>query len=204
MYVGRRMTRNVVTASAADPVARAASLMRENRIHHLPVVSGSELEGIVTDTDIRNAALGDPASAGGRTVGEIMTRDPVTVGAWDTVEDALLLLHRRRFGALPVVEGRKLIGIISKADILSAFIDTLDIEGVGVRLEVLVPGDAASLLRLVRAVGETGAEVRSLVVSPFRGQFVAFLRLATIDVVGVRARLKGAGFAIPDLSDFLD
>lgn len=204
MYVGRRMTRNVVTASTGDPVARAAGLMREHRIHHLPVVSGNELEGIVTDTDIRNAALGDPASAGGRTVGDIMTRDPVTVGPWDTVEDALLLLHRRRFGALPVVEARKLIGIISKADILSAFIDTLDIEGVGVRLEVLVPGDTASLLRLVRAVGETGAEVRSLIVSPFRGQFVAFLRLATIDVVGVRARLKSAGFAIPDLSDFLD
>lgn len=202
MYVGRRMTRNVVTASAGDPVARAAVLLKEHRIHHLPVVSGNELEGIVTDTDIRNAAVAEPA--GGRTVGEIMTRDPVTVGAWDTVEDALLLLHRRRFGALPVVEGRKLIGIISKTDILAALIDTLDIEGVGVRLEVLLPSDTASLLRLVRAVGETGAEVRSLVVSPFRGQFVAFLRLATIDIAGVRARLKGAGFAIPDLSDFLD
>ncbi len=203
MYVGRRMTRNVVTASPGDPLPRAGALMRQHRIHHLPVVSDGALVGIVTDTDIRNAAV-DGAAAGSRTVGEIMSRDPVTVGAWDTVEDALLLLHRRRFGALPVVEGRRLVGIISKTDVLAAFIETLDIEGVGVRLEVVLPADTTALLRLVRAVGETGAELKSLVVSPFRGQFVAFLRLATIDVAAVRARLKGAGFAIPELSDFLD
>ena len=204
MYVGRRMTRNVVTASPGDPLPSAAALMREHRIHHLPVVADGVLAGIVTDTDIRNAAVGEPAAAGRRTVGEIMTRDPVTVGAWDTVEDALLILHRRRFGALPVVEGKRLVGIISKTDVLAAFIETLDIEGVGVRLEVLLPADTASLLRLVRAVGETGAELKSLVVSPFRGQFVAFLRLATIHVAAVRGRLKAAGFVIPELSDFLD
>ena len=204
MYVGRRMTRDVVTAAPGDPIARAAALMKEHRIHHLPVVEDGALAGIVTDTDIRNAALGDPAAAGRRTVGEIMTRDPVTVGAWDTVEDALLVLHRRRFGALPVVEGRRLVGIISKADVLAAFIDTLDIEGLGVRLEVFLPGDTASLLRLVRTVGDMEAELKSLVVSPFRGGFVAFLRLETIDVAAVRGRLKGAGFAIPELSDFLD
>lgn len=211
MYVGRRMTRNVVTASPGDTFSRAAALMKEHRIHHLPVVSGDALAGIVTDTDIRNAAVGEPAAgeagvtaAGSRTVGEIMTRNPVTLGPWDTVEDALLILHRRRFGALPVVEGKRLVGIVSKTDILAAFIDTLDAEGVGVRLEVLLPGDTASLLRLVRAVGETGAEIKSLVVSQFRGAFVAFLRLATIDVAAVRGRLKGAGFVIPELSDFLD
>lgn len=204
MLVGRRMTRVVVTVGPGDTIERAAALMKEHRIHHLPVVSGKELAGIVTDADIRNAAVGGPGPAGGRTVGEIMTRDPVTVGPWDTVEDALLVLHRRRFGALPVVEGKKLVGIISKTDVLAAFIDTLDIEGVGVRLEVLLPADTGELLRLVRAIGETGAPLNSLVVSPFRGQFIAFLRMATIDVAAVRDRLKAAGFVIPGLSDFLD
>ncbi|MGE5189333.1 MAG: CBS and ACT domain-containing protein [Gemmatimonadota bacterium] len=204
MFVGRRMTRNVVTVSPDDTLERAAALMKEHRVHHLPVVSGNELAGIVTDTDIRNAAVGGPGPPGSRTVGEIMTRDPVTVGARDMVEDALLILHRRRFGALPVVEGKKLVGIISKTDVLAAFIDTLDIEGVGVRLEVLLPADTGELQRLVRAIGETGAALNSLVVSPFRGQFIAFLRMQTIDVAAVRGRLRGAGFVLPDLSDFLD
>lgn len=211
MYVGRRMTRDVVTVSPEDTLKRASGLMREHRIHHLPVVRGEDLAGIVTNTDIRNSTLEETAvgesgeiAVKNRTVGEIMTRNPVTVGVRDTVEDALLLLHRKRFGALPVVEGRRLVGIITKADILAAFIDTLNIEGLGVRIEVILPGDAPSVMRLVRTIGETGAEMKSLVLSPFRGDFAAFVRLSTIDVAAVRSRLRSAGFTIPELSDFLD
>lgn len=211
MFVGRRMTKEVVTVSPGDTLKRASGLMREHRIHHLPVVGGEGLAGIVTNTDIRNSTLEETSVGEGgeivvknRTVGEIMTRNPVTVGPRDTVEDALLLLHRRRFGALPVVEGRRLVGIITKADVLAAFIDTLNIEGVGVRIEVLLPGDAPSVTRLVRTIDESGAEMRSLVLSPFRGGFAAFVRLATIDVASVRNRLRSAGFTLPELSDFLD
>ena len=210
MFVGRRMTRKVITVSPGETLKRAAELMKANRIHHLPVSEGDRLAGIVTNTDIRNSAFEDATvDARGetvvtnRTVGEIMTRNPVTVSPWDTVEDALLILHRRRFGALPVVEGPRLVGIITKADILAAFIDTLRIEGIGVRVEVLLPQDAAAVARMVRTVGETGAALKSLVLAPFRGQYAAFLRLETIDVAAVRERLRGAGFVIPELADFL-
>jgi len=204
------MTRNVITVSPEDTLTRAAALMKEHRVHHLPVVAGDEFAGIVTDTDIRNFTLGLTSVKGsggndarGTAVGEFMTREAVTVGPWDTVEDALLVLHHRRFGALPVVEGRRLVGIISKADILAAFIDTLCIEGIGVRIEVLVPREANAVVRLIRTVGELEVEMKSLVLSPFRDGFVAFLRLSTIDVATVREKLHKAGFQIPDLSDFL-
>lgn len=210
MIVGRRMTREVITALPEYTLRTAASLMKEHRIHHLPVLSGGELVGIVTDTDIRNSAIVEMSNGDmdsivieNRTVGQIMTRELVTVTPWDTVEDALLLLQKRRFGALPVVEGRRLVGIITKADVLSALIDTLHIEGVGVRMEVVLSRDTASILRLVRAIGETGVEMKSLILSPFGEDFVAFIRLSTIDVASVRQKLKAAGFAIPELSDFL-
>ncbi len=210
MYVGRRMTRNVITVSPEDTLTSAAELMKEHRVHHLPVVAGEEFAGIVTDTDIRNFTLGLTSTdrEGGidareTKVGEIMTREPVTVGPWDTVEDALLILHRRRFGALPVVEGRRLVGIISKTDVLAGFIDTLCIEGIGVRIEVLVPREANAVVRLVKTVGELEVEMKSLVLSPFQDGFVAFLRISTIDVSTVREKLRKAGFRIPDLSDFL-
>ena len=58
MYVGRRMTRNVITVSPEDTLTRAAALMKERRVHPLPVVAGEEFAGIVTDTDIRNFSLG--------------------------------------------------------------------------------------------------------------------------------------------------
>ncbi|HJX14964.1 MAG TPA: CBS and ACT domain-containing protein [Candidatus Deferrimicrobiaceae bacterium] len=210
MYVGRRMTREVIALSPEDTIRDANRILQENRIHHLPVVEGEELVGIVSDSDIRKWILreemvdeGGAASRRTGSVGEIMTRDVITVSPGDTIEDALLILHRRRFGALPVVEGRKLVGIVTKADILAAFIDTLSIEGIGVRIEVILPQSANSLLRLIQKLAEMQVEIRSLVLSPYGQEFAAFLRIGTIDVATVKTRLRGYGFKVPELADFL-
>lgn len=205
MFVGKRMTKAVIVAAPDDSLERAAQLLARHRIHRLPVLQGDRLVGIVSDTDIRNAALvsaqaKEPAAA---TVGEIMTREVITVNPWDTVEDALLILQKKRLGALPVVDGGRLVGIITKADVLSALVETLDIEGVGVRIELIIPRDAKSVRALAGKIDEMGIEIRSLVVAPYRDRFAAFLRLATIDVPAVKARLRDAGFAVADLEDFL-
>ncbi len=211
MYVGRRMTRKVIAMSPKDTVRDANRVLQENRIHHLPVVEGGELVGIVSDTDLRKWVLREEKINEGGTVyrrtgliEEIMTRDMITMSPEDTIEDALLILHERRFGALPVVEGRKLVGIITKADILAAFIDTLRIEGVGgVRIEVILPRDVTFLLRLIQTLGGMKIEIRSLVLSPFGEEFAAFLRIGTIDVATVKTRLREVGFQVPELADFL-
>ena len=211
MFVGKRMTRNVVTVSRGDTLRFASNLLHENRIHQLPVVEGGDLIGFVSGTDIRNSTFETSTVTDtgkilvkNRTVGEVMTREVITVSPGDTVEDALLIFHKRKLGALPVVEGKKLVGIITKADVLAAFCDTLRIEEPGVRFEVLLPRDAGSLIHLVRRLGELKAELRSLILSPSRDGFVAFVRVSTIDVSGVKSSLRNAGFAVPELSDFLD
>jgi CBS domain-containing protein len=101
------------------------------------------------------------------------------------------------------VEGRKLVGIITKADVLAAFCDTLRIEEAGVRIEVFLPPDTSSIIQLVRKIGEMNLEIRSLILSPTQNGFVAFVRLSTIDVAAVKKTLKEAGFTVPELSDFL-
>jgi len=210
MFVGKRMTRKVITVSRGDTLEFASHLLQEHRIHQLPVVEGAELIGFVSGTDIRNSTFEETTvSAGGEivmkntTVGEIMKREVITVSPWDTVEDALLIFHKRKLGALPVVEGKKLVGIITKADVLAAFCDTLRIDEAGVRIEVLLPREVASLIQLVRKLGELRAEIRSLILSPSRNGFVAFVRLSTIDVAAVKKSLEDAGFKVPELSDFL-
>jgi acetoin utilization protein AcuB len=207
MFVGIRMTKKVITVSPEDTLERAADLLAENRVHRLPVVRDGRLVGIVSDSDIRNAALRDSSRGavpvGGRTVGEIMTRDVITMTPLDTVEDALLVLQKKRLGALPVVDGGRVVGIITKADVLAALIETLDIEGIGGRIEVLLPRDPASLRKLIGLIGEKGIEVRSLVLAPHRDLFVAFLRIVTIDAPAVKATLRDAGFRVAELEDFL-
>ncbi len=125
MFVGKRMTKKVIVAAPDDTLKRVADLLADNKVHRLPVVKDGRLVGIVSDSDIRNAAVRDttpgdspgarPASAprapGGWTVGEIMTREVITVTPWDTVEDALLVLQKKRLGSLPVVEGNRVVGV---------------------------------------------------------------------------------------------
>ncbi|MBE0604352.1 MAG: CBS domain-containing protein [Deltaproteobacteria bacterium] len=210
MFVGNRMKKDVITVAPGDTLRRAGSLLKEHRIHHLPVLKGTELVGIVTDTDIRNARLAEappgaagPPAAEDRTVGEVMTRDVVTLSPRDTIEDAALILHRRRFEAIPVVEGCRLVGIVAKADVIGAFLDTLNIEAVGVRVEVVLPQETAAVLRLVRVFGEMPLSIRSLILSPRGKEFVAFVRVSTIDVASVRERLREEGFKVPGVADFL-
>ena len=107
-------------------------------------------------------------------------------------------------GALPVVEGSRVVGILTKADVLAALVETLDIEGIGARIEVLLPRDAASLRKLVDLIADQGIEVRSLVLAPHRDRFAAFLRLVTIDAPAVKATIREAGFKVAELEDFLD
>jgi len=207
------MKRNLVTVTPGASLEEAARLLKAHRIHHLPVVEeGNRLAGIVSDTDLRNATLDgmvDGADRGdsGRpdSVGEIMTRDVVTLSPGDTLDDAMLVLSRGRIGALPVVEGERLVGIVTKADILSALLFTLDIGGLGVRIEVVLPRDVKEVARLVGVLGDLQAEVRSLVLAPHGAEgYAAFVRVATIDVGSLKGRLREAGFKVPEVAEFLE
>ena len=213
MFVGRRMKRDLVTVAPGATLEEAARLLKAHRIHHLPVVEGGDrLSGIVSDTDLRNASLdgtfgGADRGDSGRpvTVGEIMTRDVLTLAPGDTLDDAMLALSRERIGALPVVEGGRLVGIVTKADILSALLSTLDVEGVGVRVEVVLPRDGKEVARLVALLGDLRAEVRSLVLAPHgAGEYAAFVRVTTIDAGSLKGRLREAGFKVPEVAEFLE
>jgi acetoin utilization protein AcuB len=210
MFVGKRMTRQVITVSREDTLQHASHLLHEHRIHQLPVVDGETLIGFLSGTDIRNSTFEEKTvsesgeiSVKNRTVGEVMTREVMTVSPQDTVEDALLIIHRRRLGALPVVEGKKLVGIITKADVLAALRDTLRIDEPGLRIEVLLPDAYASLIHLIREIARMELEIRSLIVSPSNAGYVVFIRISTIDAGGVRKKLRDEGFDVPEIADFL-
>jgi acetoin utilization protein AcuB len=210
MFVGKRMTRQVVTVSPKDTLKSASHRLMEHRVHQLPVVEDGLLVGFVSGTDIRNSTFETSTVTQlgkilvkNRTVEEIMTREVVTASPEDTVEDALLVILRKKIGALPVVEGRKLVGIITKRDVLAAFRDTLRIEEPGVRIEVFLPRTQTALVPLVRKLADMRVEILSLILSPSDGGYVVFLRLSTIDGGGVRKALRDGGFQVPELADFL-
>ncbi|HEX8244879.1 MAG TPA: CBS domain-containing protein, partial [Longimicrobium sp.] len=134
MLVKKRMTADPVSVSPDDSLAHALRLTREHRIRHLPVVRGGELVGILSDRDIRLAMpspieVADPERAAmlERTpVERVMTREVITAGPFDAVEDAAEQICRHRIGALPVVDAHgHLLGMITETDVVTAFAEVL-------------------------------------------------------------------------------
>jgi acetoin utilization protein AcuB len=116
------MTREVLTIGPETPCDKARRLMEERRIRHLPVVEGGRLVGMVSDRDVRSAAV--PSS--GAIAGRIMTPNPVTVTPETRVEHAAQLMLDARFGSLPVADGNALVGIVTYTDLLRAFVRVIE------------------------------------------------------------------------------
>jgi acetoin utilization protein AcuB len=124
------MTENPVTADPEMPLRQAVGLMRERKIRHLPVVeNGGRLVGILTDRDVKHAAL-VPALAEhlpwdlrrlkSLRVRDVMTWSVVTTNPEAPLAQAGLTMFQRRIGSLPVVEEGRLVGILTETDVLAA------------------------------------------------------------------------------------
>ena len=111
------MTPGVESTTSSEALRDAARTMREGDFGSMPVVDDGRLVGVLTDRDIvvRAVAEGlDPAVA---RVGEVASRDPVTVSPGEDLDEAIELMSRHRVRRLPVVEGGRLVGVVSQADV---------------------------------------------------------------------------------------
>jgi acetoin utilization protein AcuB len=131
MDVSELMTAPAITAAASMPVLEARQLMIDKRIRHLLVTEGPKLLGIVTDRDIR-LNLPSPATSlsvweinyllARLTVESVMTKAVITVDPRRDTRNAAQLMLYHKIGALPVVDGATLVGIITETDLLRAFV----------------------------------------------------------------------------------
>jgi acetoin utilization protein AcuB len=133
MKVSKLMTRNLITVGPDDSVEGAVRLLRQRGVRHLLVMKEGRLVGILSDRDLkRTMDPGKPKkkllNLGGLFfllepiyVREIMTPDPVTVGPDLSVQEAALMMVTKRFGALPVQEGGRTVGIVTETDLLRYF-----------------------------------------------------------------------------------
>ncbi|HNQ85110.1 MAG TPA: CBS domain-containing protein [Deltaproteobacteria bacterium] len=125
------MTTNVVTIRTVDTLREAIRMMSAGRFRRIPVVREGTLVGIVTDRDIRQA-LNSPVVIRERsadeylldsvTVGSSMTNNPLTTSPEDDILKAAEIMERNKIGGLPVVDGGRLVGIITISDLMNYLI----------------------------------------------------------------------------------
>jgi CBS domain-containing protein len=148
MRVSDVMTRNVVSIRSDDTILKAARLMLQNRISGLPVVDAEgELVGMVTEGDfLRRTEIGtnrrrpkwlefvlgpgrladEFTRTSGRKVEEVMTQDPVTVSENVSLAPVVELMEQKRIKRLPVVRDGKIVGIISRANLMRAIVTSAE------------------------------------------------------------------------------
>ena len=117
MRVNEIMSANVQTVPPSMPAREAWEVMRRKGIRHLVVMDGSSVEGVISE---RDAGGRSGASLRARSsVADLMTAPVVTIAPDATVRQAANLMRGRTIGCVPVVDRRRLVGIVTVSDVLA-------------------------------------------------------------------------------------
>jgi len=112
------MTPNPRTVESSASVVEAAKVMRDEDVGIVPVVEGDRLVGTVTDRDIAIRVVAEGKSPESANVGEIASRELVTIDPQQNLDEALRLMAQHKVRRLPVVEeDGKLVGVVAQADV---------------------------------------------------------------------------------------
>ena len=115
----------LISVAPTDPVQRALELMKENRVRSVLVMEGDKLAGILSQGDCAIRVLLEGRDARATLVSEIMTANPMTVKPDDHLESCMGLMANRNFRHLPVMDGDKVVGVVSIGDLVKDVIRKL-------------------------------------------------------------------------------
>jgi acetoin utilization protein AcuB len=133
LLVSDYMTENPITLEPEEPLMRALEIIRLRGVRRLPVAVGGMLVGLVTEGDIKRAepsTLTDSQEDFARVMEEtpisrIMISKPVTTTADTPLIEAAEIMLNTKYGALPVLAGSRVIGILTDNDLTRALVDAL-------------------------------------------------------------------------------
>ena len=111
------MTGDPRSIGASASVVEAARLMRQQDIGSLPITEDEKLVGMITDRDITTRVVAEAADPMTTSVGDVYSRDLISIEPHEDLEEALRLMARHQVRRLPVVENGRLVGIVAQADV---------------------------------------------------------------------------------------
>lgn len=197
MRVEEWMTRNVVCITQDKTIQDCVDLMKKHSIRHLPVVQDGRLIGLVTEGDLRQVFLASLIEE--LTITDVMIRDPITVSPDTEIEDAARVIYYNKIGGLPVVDqDDKVLGIITVADILAAFIEIMGLLKSTSRIDLMLGDDPEAFEKVCALIRDRGGEIISVGISGHRlkKKRVYYFRLKKCNVRHMSRVLEKAGYQV--------
>ena len=215
MYISRHMTPAPLTVEPDVLISEAREILRSNRFRHLPVIDKDwRLVGMVTDRDIRSAYPSSVLSGEDRRreleqvsktpVSEIMSTDFVSLLPHSTIDDALLLLEKKRVGAIPILDEKGVIvGIFSMRDLIRAYKRIFGLAEKGSSLVTIRDDGRPNVLaRIVKILEQKGIPFTRLSRTKLTGDekspVIVYIRVQTYNISAVHSILVSAGFELVD------
>lgn len=211
MAVKDFMTRKVVYISPDTTIAHAADMMREQKLHRLPVIENDQLVGLVTEGTIAEASPSKATSLSiyemnyllNKTkVGDVMIRDVITISQFASLEDATYLMLKNKIGILPVVDNEQLYGVITDRDIFKAFLEVSGYGEEGVRLRFVTENKVGVLEQIIRLLVEENLNISNTVNIPRKdGKVVIEVQLAgNIDTALLKKKFEEHAIELAEIT----
>jgi acetoin utilization protein AcuB len=160
------MSYPVITVEQDIPIMEALNLMRTKNIRRMPVVDANgKLIGIISDKDLLNAGPSQATSlsvweinylVGKITVKKVMTKNVLTISEDTPIEEAARIMVDNKVGGMPVMNGNKIVGIITESDLFKVLLELMGAREEGLRVTALVPEKLGELDELTHAIAEAG------------------------------------------------
>ncbi len=212
MKVKERMTIGVKTVQMDTSVAEAFRLMKENNIRRLPVMDKNKLVGIVTLTDLNQAA---PSTATTLSIHELnyllaktkikdilpKKQRVVTVSPENYIETAAKIMRSKKVSGLPVLDNEKLVGIVTETDIFDALIDILGVKKAHSRIDLYVRERPGTLAEIIAIIANNGINILNTVVyyEDKKDKYKIILRLESLENEAVIKELESKGYEIESI-----
>ncbi len=200
MLIKDWMTNDPVTITEDTSMIKAIHIMKERRFRRIPVVTAGRLVGMVTDRDLKEASPSKATTLDVHElyyllaelqVKEIMSRNPVSVLANDTVEHAAQVMLEHTISGLPVVDqDGKVVGIITQSDVFRAFMHITGVLQGGVQFAVRLedrPGLIKEVVDLLRARGARFVSLLSSYTAAQEGFRDVYIRVKNLSPEAVAA-----------------
>ncbi len=195
MRVSEIMSRELVTITPDKRVGQALQLMQKHQIRHLPVLEGERMVGWITSRDLREVLLASMLEK--ITVADVMIKAPISVSADVGIEEAARLIKEHKIGGMPVLEGERLVGVITMLDLIGAFLTMLSLIRNSSRLDLSIEDKPEALEAAAKIIKETGGKILNLALGPARGhQRAYYFRLEKCDLGPMVEALNKAGIKV--------